>query len=90
MIRRDYILPAGTHALLTEHYERTGEFAKAEDALFALVETEPGNAAVVELGTAFYDRLQRHSEAALLAGNLPRPELAAGLAALRGIAPPTC
>jgi hypothetical protein len=81
-------LPARTQALLMEHYERTGEFAKAEDALFALGEAEPGNAAVVELGTAFYERLQLQSDAALLAGNLPRPELAAGLAALRGSGPP--
>jgi hypothetical protein len=80
----DSPLPLRTQALLMQHYERTGEFGKAEDALFAIVEAEPGNAAVVELGTAFYERLQRRSDAALVAGNLPRAELAAGLAALGG------
>jgi len=34
-------LPAGTHARLMQHYERAGEFARAEDALFALLEAEP-------------------------------------------------
>src|SRR5437870_1741629 len=31
---RDSSLPLQTQALLMQHYERTGEFAKAEDALF--------------------------------------------------------
>src|SRR5512135_1697907 len=46
----DSPLPIRTQALLMQHYERTGEFAKAENALFTLIEAEPGNAAVVELG----------------------------------------
>src|SRR5438445_11964979 len=37
----DSPLPLPTHALLMQHYERTGEFAKAEDALFAMLEREP-------------------------------------------------
>ena len=35
-------LPLETQALLMQHYERSGEFGKAEDALFAMLETEPG------------------------------------------------
>ena len=76
-------LPLETQALLMQHYERSGEFAKAEDALFAMLEAEPGNAGLVEFGASFYKRLQGRSDAALEAGNLPRPELAAGLAELR-------
>ena len=33
-------LPVRTHAMLMQHYERTGEFAKAEDALFAMLDAE--------------------------------------------------
>ena len=41
-------MPARTHAMLMQHYERTGEFAKAEDALFAMLDAEPDNNAIVE------------------------------------------
>jgi hypothetical protein len=77
-------LPLETQALLMRHYESSGEFAKAEDALFAMLEAEPGNAGLIEFGVSFYERLQRQSDAALAAGNLPSPELETGLADLRG------
>jgi hypothetical protein len=82
-VLRDSPLPLETQALLMQHYERSGEFAKAEDALFAMLEAEPENAGLVEFGVSFYERLQGQSDAALAAGNLPRPELEAGLAELR-------
>jgi tetratricopeptide (TPR) repeat protein len=72
-------LPVQTRALLMQHYERTGEFAKAEDALFAMLDAEPDNDAIVEFGIAFYQRLQAHSDAALTAANLPRAEVEEGL-----------
>jgi hypothetical protein len=75
-------LPLETQALLMQHYERSGQFAKAEDALFAMLEAEPGNTGLVEFGVSFYKRLQVQSDAALASGNLPRPELEAGLAEL--------
>ena len=34
--------------MLMQHYERTGEFAKAEDALFAMLDAQPDNPAIVE------------------------------------------
>lgn len=68
-----------TSALLMRHYERTGEFGKAEDALFEILEQEPDNAAAFDLGVAFYERLRGQSKAALIAGNLPREEVEAGL-----------
>jgi hypothetical protein len=80
---RDSPLPLETQALLMQHYERSGQFAKAEDALFAMLEAEPANAGLVEFGVSFYKRLQSQSDANLAAGNLPRPELEAGLADLR-------
>src|SRR5882724_2209065 len=36
-------LPVHTSALLMEHYERTGQFAKAEDSFFAILDTDPKN-----------------------------------------------
>ena len=78
-------LPLETQARLMEHYEVTGQFAKAEDCLFAMLEAEPGNAALVQFGIAFCERLRGQSDASLASGNLPRPELEASLAELRGL-----
>jgi len=77
-------LPARTHALLMQHYERTGEFAKAENALFALLDAEPDNQRIVDFGIAFYQRLLRQSDAALANASLPRPEVQEGLKELEG------
>jgi hypothetical protein len=76
-------LPVRSAALLMQHYERTGEFAKAEDALFAMLDAEPDNQAIVEFGVTFYQRLLAQSDAALDAGNLPRTEVEEGLQALQ-------
>jgi len=62
-----------------QHHERTGEFAKAENALFALLDADPDNAAIVEFGVAFYKRMQAQSDAALAEGALPRSEIEEGL-----------
>jgi hypothetical protein len=69
--------------MLMRHYEQHGAFAKAEDALFDLLEAEPGNSDALEFGIAFYERLRGQSDMALAKGNLPRQELEAGLAELR-------
>jgi hypothetical protein len=75
-------LPLETEARLMQHYERTGEFAKAEDALFAMLDAERENAPLLELGISFYRRLESQSDARLNDGNLPRAEVEAGLADL--------
>ncbi len=79
----DSVLPAATNAALMHHYERIGEYAKAEDRLFAMIEAEPGNSALARWGIPFYERLLRQSDAALISGNLPRIEAEASLAELR-------
>jgi hypothetical protein len=76
-------LPVHSLAMLMQYHERMGEFAKAEDALFAMLESEPGERQIVDLGVAFYDRLLRQGDAALVAGNLPRDEVKEGLKELR-------
>jgi hypothetical protein len=80
----DSELPVTTNALLMEHYERTGQFARAEDALYAILDAEPSNQAAVEFGISFYERLQKQSDARLEEGNLPRLEVETGLKELSG------
>jgi hypothetical protein len=79
---RDAPLPIKTNAMLMRHYERTGEFAKAEDALFGMVDAEPAGIELLDLGRLFYQRLLGLDDATLTAGNLPRAEVKAGLAEL--------
>ena len=76
-------LPLATQARLMQHYEHLAEFGRAEDKLFAMLEQEPENAALVDFGLAFYERLGRQTDANLEAGNLPRAEVEIGLAELR-------
>ncbi len=80
---QDAPLPARTQAMLMQHYERAGEFAKAEDALFALLEADPDNRGIVDFGIAFYERLLAQSDHALTAASLPRAEVEEGLNELR-------
>jgi uncharacterized protein DUF6483 len=82
-VLEDEPLPIQTHALLMQHYERSGQFGKAEDALFAILEAQPDSAEVLEFGIKFYERAKNQSDAALAEGNLPRAEVESGLAELR-------
>jgi hypothetical protein len=77
-------VPTQTSALLMEHYERTGQFAKAEDSLFAILEGDVDNEAVLNFGIAFYERLLGRTDTQLEEGNLPRVEVESGLEELRG------
>jgi hypothetical protein len=79
----DSPLPTKTNAMLMRHHELAGEFAKAEDTLFAIAAAEPPDAELLEFGAAFYQRVLGKSDAALLAGNLSRTEAQAGLADFR-------
>jgi hypothetical protein len=76
-------LSVQTNALLMEHYERTGQFAKAEDALFAILDADPGNVVALDFGISFYERVLRQGDVRLTEGNLPRTEVEAGLEELR-------
>ncbi len=82
MALQDSPLPLETQARLMQHYERTGEFGKAEDALFAMLEAEPGHLPLLELGISFYRRLAGQTDVLLADGNLPRAEVETGLADL--------
>src|SRR5436309_1899409 len=83
IVLRDSPLPLETQVRLMQHYERNGDFAKAEDALFAMLDAEPEqHAPLLEFGISFYRRLEGQSDARLADGNLPRTEVEAGLAEL--------
>jgi len=77
-------LPLATHARLMQHYERSGEFAKAEDELFAIIGLAPDSAGLREFGTSFYERLRAHTDRELEEGNLPRREIENGFAEFKG------
>ena len=76
----EYELSFETNDLLWRFHEQTGDFAKAEDALFDLLDDAPD---LVPEGIDFYERLATLTDAELIAGNLPRNEVAAGLAELQ-------
>ena len=80
-------LPQRTLAMLMRHYERTGELAKAEDALYALLDSDPGNDNIVGFGRDFYRRLQGKTDGQLEEGGLPRAEVEEGLKELQGRQP---
>ena len=52
--------------------------AAAEDILFRLIEFDAEDAAVTQVGIAFYETLRGKSDAELIAGNLPRDEVESG------------
>ena len=81
---REAALPLQTVAALWRYYEGIGAYARAEDSLASLLEDEPHNPALQTEARAFYERLLRQSDSALESGNLPRAEVQAGLAELRG------
>jgi hypothetical protein len=76
-------VPAQTSVLLMEHYERTGQFGKAEDALFAILDGEVNDEMALNFGIAFYERLLGRADTQLDEGNLPRAEVESGLEELR-------
>jgi hypothetical protein len=72
-------LPMQTAGSLMQHYERTGQFAKAEDALFSMIELHPDNPELLDFGVAFCKRLLTKPDDALVVGNLPRDEVECSL-----------
>lgn len=78
-------LPPNVKDQLWRYAEQTGQFAKAEDWLFALLADAPGNDDLIRRGIAVYQRLCERSDAELQAGQLPREEVLAGLAELQGM-----
>ena len=57
-------------------------YARAEDLLFEMREAGDHGGEILARGTAFYQRLQRKSDAELKAGNFSSEEVEEGLARL--------
>ncbi len=80
----EYHLPGQTSAYLIAFYEKEGDYARAEDVLFDWLENNPTlEPNPVEIGLAFFERLQTRTDEELRQGNLSRDEVASGLAELK-------
>ncbi len=80
----DYDLPQHTQEMLFRYFERTGRFSLAQDTLEELLAADPANSGLAAQGIAFYQRLQKKSDATLQGGNLNRNEVEKGLFRLTG------
>ncbi len=79
----DRPLPVETEALLMEHYETTGQFARAKSMLDKILAADPGGRDTLEFALAFYERMRSQNDERLLMGNLPRASADAGLAEMQ-------
>lgn len=78
----DYELPTATKTLLFGYYEQSGNYARAEDTLFDLLETDAEDrqtSPLRERAQAFYMRLRAKSDADLLNGNFSHEEVEEGI-----------
>lgn len=76
-----YRMPAELQRRRFAFLERSGQFARAENALFDIVEEDPS---FIDTGLAFYERLLAKSDGELITGNLTREEVLDGRGALEG------
>jgi tetratricopeptide (TPR) repeat protein len=83
-----YQLPAFTLQKLFDYYEYTGQYARAENALYDRLELYGYDRRAVRVGIGFYHRLLSLGDAELIAGGLPRDEVEDGLAELTDRLPP--
>lgn len=72
-------LPLPTLAMLMRHYETGGNYAKAEDMLFAMAALPEKDPGLLEFGNSFFQRLLSKTDLLLEQGNLPRTEVETGL-----------
>ena len=84
----EYELPLPTANKLFVYYELNGQYDKAEDTLFEVLDRDTIGSLereqLVQDGKAFFERLVRKSDTDLLAGNLSRSEVEEGLTHLMG------
>lgn len=80
---REYELPTSTKLKLFQYFDQSGKYARAEDILFDMLEIGTPDRDVLALGIAFYQRLERKSDADLKAGDFSRAEVEEGLLHLK-------
>lgn len=76
----EYDLPKYLKDQLFWYYEYTGDYAKAEDMLFELLELYPADQGIQAQGLAFYERLLAKSDSDLQMGHFSRSEVYEGMA----------
>ncbi len=76
-------LDSRTRLRLFHYYDKTGNYALAEDFLFESLHHDALRDRVLDQGMLFYGRLLEKTDEELVAGNLPRDEVLAGLSELR-------
>ena len=74
---KSYTLPLHIKYKLFRYCELIGEYSKAEDLLFELVDSKYPD--IISEGKNFFQRLSQKSNEELSAGNLPREELKNGI-----------
>jgi hypothetical protein len=79
----EHVLPEASYGRLLRYFVHEGRFAAAEDLLFEWLEEHGATAALRAAGEGLYDGLETESDERLLAGELPREELAEGRAMFR-------
>jgi len=72
-----YEMPDAVKKRVVEYYELSGEYARAEDMLFRLLESNAPDS--FDYGKRFYERLLLRSDDDLERGHLPRDEIQDGL-----------
>jgi tetratricopeptide (TPR) repeat protein len=75
-------LDSGQRLALARVLESLGRYADAEDVIFEAIDDLPEDAALVDAGIAFYQRLLALEDADLETGGLPRDEVRSSLAEL--------
>jgi hypothetical protein len=72
-----YALPNDVKVRLMDYYELSGEYSKAEDTLFHLIESNEPD--IIEHDKGFYERLLKKTDDDLNSGGSPRSEIEEGL-----------
>jgi hypothetical protein len=81
----DNPLPVEARFQLFGFYETTGQFARAEDCLYDLLDQGYRREELISEGLGFYERLLKKDRGDLARGNLPLDEVREGLAQLRSL-----
>ncbi len=74
-------IPVYINKKLFHYYEAAGQYAKAEDNLFEVIDKEPS---FVAEGIRYYEKLEEKSDEDLSKGNFSRKEIGNGLNELQG------
>lgn len=82
---KHFSIPSETRRLLFQYYERVGEYGKAEDELFEILDQDIHRSRVLSEGKDFYHRLEDKSPDELQKGNLPLHEVQEGLAKVKAL-----